>query len=121
MKLQLTSIVIMGILIFPFCSINKTCSNDDFSFDSYDSALRGIKSTSFTYYDEFEPSNDWMGTVTFFSCDKKDGFLIIEIRHEEYIYQEVPIKIWKNFKAAESPGSFYSRNIKGNYQFQLTN
>ena len=45
--------------------------------------------------------------------------MIIEINDKNYIYQNLPIEVWQNFKNADSFGSYYVRNIKGKYQLSI--
>ena len=35
-----------------------------------------------------------------------------------YVYRDVPLEVFWEFNAAESKGSFLSKNIKGVYQFE---
>ncbi|WP_410743747.1 KTSC domain-containing protein [Flavobacterium sp. CG_9.10] len=47
------------------------------------------------------------------------GFLVIKTGSRAYVHQDMPNEVWESFKKADSKGSFYSRNIRGNYRLKL--
>lgn len=53
--------------------------------------------------------------VNFALYDKKEFYLILGLSGKNYQYCEVPQYLWSNFKKSESFGSFYNKNIKGDY------
>lgn len=97
------------------------CSNLPKKYNSYESAIKIIQSASFEYKDySHQFSSSWIGSIAYFSCDKKSGYLIIRAHNgKSYIHQRVPINLWQGLKSAKSKGSYYSNNIRGNYLFKL--
>jgi hypothetical protein len=63
--------------------------------------------------------SSWIIGLSYYSCDKKTGFLIMETKSQKYIHQEVPILLWEKLKKASSFGTFYNDNIKGKYKIRL--
>ena len=54
--------------------------------------------------------------ANFYSCDGKQGYLILKTSKMNYIFKSVPINVWSNFKEASSFGKFYNKNIRGKYK-----
>ncbi len=44
------------------------------------------------------------------------GRLTVRIKGEDITYLDVPLNVWEQFKASESLGSFYGKNIKQRYE-----
>jgi ABC-type glycerol-3-phosphate transport system substrate-binding protein len=98
------------------------CNKLQANFSSYSEAVSKIKSTKFTLTDNvITLSSSWVRGASYYSCDKKIGYFIIKTVKRNYIYKDLPISIWYNFKNANSFGSYYNRNIKNRYQLYLTN
>lgn len=97
------------------------CSNLPKKYNSYDSAIKIIQSASFEYKDYTNQfSSSWIGSIGYFSCDKKSGFLIVHAHDgKSYIHEGVPINLWRGLKSSKSKGSYYSNNIRGSYLFKL--
>lgn len=112
------------LLIFTFF-ISSSCSGQDCkvlknNFDTYESALKIIKSSDFKIYENCDTSKStWIYNAEYFSCNKKTGFLLIKTKLKTYIHKEVPIGKWNEFKRAKSFGSYYNRNIKSRFQLIL--
>lgn len=107
-------------LIIISCS-SKSCNELPTPFSNYEQAITEIKSTGFSLEDSVDTSrSSFIKSASFYSCDSKVGYLIIGIRSTEYIYQNVPISVWEELKEADSFGSFYNNNIKGNYIISIT-
>jgi len=105
--------------VLSFCN-TKDCYHLPETFSSYEEAVKEVKHSNFIFEESINTSkSSWIRGAVYYSCDKKQGYLIIKTDSKEYIYQNVPIEIWKQFRKAGSFGSFYTKNIKGNYQ--LTN
>jgi len=48
--------------------------------------------------------------------DNKYNMLSVTFKNgKEYVFYNVPINVWENFKNSESKGSYFSRYIKGKY------
>lgn len=118
-RIKYSSTVILYFLICYSCSNTQTCNESDFQFSSYEIAVNEIKSAKFNHKDSFNPEDEWIDKTTFYSCDGASGFLIMETNDREYIHQGLPLEVWEKLKNSESPGSFYSRSIRGDYQYLL--
>jgi hypothetical protein len=115
-------------IFFLFCCLSITafgqtdCNKLQANFSSYRDAVSKIRSTKFNLTDIANTSrSSWVRGASFYSCDKKFGFFIIETDERNYIYKNLPIGVWIGFKNANSFGSYYDRNIKNHYQLYLTN
>jgi hypothetical protein len=101
------------------CSGNN-CKELPNSFSNYDQAQEIVLSSSFKLTDEADVSgSSWISSAKYYSCDGLSGFLVIKTGNRTYIYQDIPFEVWESFKNADSKGSYYSRNIKGNYGLKL--
>ncbi|NLP59411.1 KTSC domain-containing protein [Lutibacter sp. B1] len=96
---------------------SQDCSNFKNSFSSYEQAKKIIETTDFELYDKCNTSkSSWILKAEYYSCDKKNGYLIIRTRKKTYIHKRLPKKLWNEFKNADSFGKFYNARIKGKYQ-----
>ncbi len=88
-------------------------------FSSYSEALYQVKNADFEIEDKFRPGlGKWIDQFAYYSCDGSSGYLIMETKGKEYIHQGLPLSKWKELKNAESAGSYYVKQIKGNYRLQ---
>jgi len=111
---------IIGIFLLSNFSYSQNCKTLPIEFDSYEQAIRLVKSSTFKIEESLNTSkSSWIRGASYFSCDRKTGFLIFKTDDREYIHQNVPIDIWNGFKNASSFGSYYNRYIKGRYQLSL--
>ncbi len=122
MKKLIHYLLITGVLInFTSCN-SQSCNDLPPQFNSYQQANKEIKSANFTIEESIDTSiSTFIEGATYYSCDGETGFLVIEIKNTEYIHQNVPITLWRNFKQADSFGRFYNSNIKGNYPTKIYN
>ena len=71
--------------------------------------------------DRVETESDWVHDISF-DCEEgaADGTLTVRLGDDPVAvrYFEVPVATWNEFKAAESKGSFYGRNIRQRYERQ---
>lgn len=120
MKKLIQYLFVIGVLLTLISCNTISCNELPTTFNNYEQALSEIKTTDFPFEDSVDTSrSSFIKSASFYSCDSKVGYLIIGIRNTEYIYQNVPISVWEEFKEAESFGRFYNENIKGNYQLIL--
>lgn len=114
---------IIKLLVILF--INNSCNSQSCNelpthFNSYQQAVSEVKSTDFTIEDSVNTSrSSLIKSASFYSCDSNVGFLLVKIKSTEYIYENVPISVWDNFKQVESFGKFYNSNIKERYQINF--
>ncbi len=108
------------VLISALSCNSQDCETIPKTYTSYTEALSTIKNTSFNYTDSVNTSSSsWITDANYYSCDETKGFLIIETTKKNYIFKNVPIQIWHNFKDASSFGKFYSKFIRGKYQLVI--
>jgi hypothetical protein len=97
-----------------------TCESLPSSYGSYEDAKNQISSATFPVQESANTAgSSWMRSANFYSCDGQQGFLIIGTDNQTYIHANVSVGLWEEFANASSKGSFYSRNIKGRYSFNL--
>jgi hypothetical protein len=106
-----------------YVEANKTiygCEELPSSFSSYEEALRKITNANFRYQDNISiTSSSWIRSASYYSCDGNTGFFIIKTDKQFYIHRDLPISVWKSFKSSTSFGSYYSHNIKSEYQLLI--
>lgn len=112
---------IIAFLIFTtIASCGNNCAEVPNSFSNYDQAKEIVLSSNYKTTDKADVSgSSWITSANYFSCDGLSGFFVIETGNRTYIHQDMPYEVWENFKNADSKGSFYSGNIRGNYQLKL--
>jgi len=109
----------ISVLLSTSCS-GQDCSLINNDFDTYQNALKIIKSSDFKFSDDCNTSkSSWINDAEFFSCDKKTGYLLITTKSKTYIHKDVPIEKWYEFKKATSFGQYYNRNIKSRFRLVL--
>lgn len=105
---------------------NRLCAGQDCNkipsnFSSYEQAKAFVQTSVFKIKETIDTSkSSWIRGATFYSCDGQKGFLLIKTDKKDYIHQNVPIEIWREFKSASSFGSYYSNYIRGKYQLILS-
>lgn len=117
--MRILCIILMLLLLS--CSKNKQnishCSQITTPFQTYEEAKNTVESVDFKYADEVNTSkSSWIRGAQYYSCDGSTGYLVYQTDKKEYIHQHVPIEVWKEFKNAESFGSFYNKNLKHKYK-----
>lgn len=116
---RIASILIALLVTISSCN-SQSCNDLPTKFNSYQQANKELKSANFTIEESIDTSiSTFIEGASYYSCDGETGFLLIEIKNTEYIHQNVPITLWRNFKQADSFGRFYDRNIKGRYLLNL--
>lgn len=96
------------------------CHNLPKTYSSYDVAINIVKSAKFKFSESVNTTkSSWISGATYLSCDGLFGYLIIIIGIKEYIHADVPLLIWNEFKNADSFGSYYNKNLRGRYRFNL--
>ena len=56
------------------------------------------------------PESSWIDALTYYA---ENEHLILETNGKEYAYANVSQELWKEFKNADSKGTFYNRTFKG--------
>jgi len=83
--------------------------------------LSALESTTFTSYDQ---AQTWVRTnpirgAEYYTDGSGTGYLILNMKGKEYIWEGVPLNVWEGFKQADSFGKYYHRHIKGRYILEL--
>jgi hypothetical protein len=108
------------ILFLSLSCKSQNCETLNENFSSYEVALKSIKATNFNVSEKLNTSKSiWIKGAEYYSCDEKQGYLLILTAKKTYIHSNVPIETWYDFKKAESFGRFYNSRIKGRYQLIL--
>ena len=115
-------IIVLIIVLFTLSCNSLDCKTLPNSYESYSKAIALIEQTTFNFTDEVDTSSSsWIRKANYYSCDNSTGYLIIETDSENYIHQDVPIAVWKEFKDATSFGRYYNSHFKGSYKLTLGN
>lgn len=114
----------LSLFVFILLSLNAAgqtgCAGLPTAFRSYDDAVSTVRNFGFSFKDRVNTAkSSWIRGASYYSCDKRSGFLLISTDNETYIHANVPITVWYQFKSANSFGSFYSSNIRGRFQLHL--
>ena len=94
-------------------------------FSSYDEAVNKVENANFKIEEnadvEGKSENNWIESAKYFANDEQSGILIINMKGKEYIFDEVPITVWNDFKSSDDMGKYYNQSIRGIYILTLTN
>ena len=94
-------------------------------FSSYDEAVNKVENANFSIVEEAETEgkseNNFIESAKYYSNDNVNGFLILNFNGKEYIFDEVPITVWNDFKSSDDMGKYYNQSIRGIYILTLTN
>ena len=94
-------------------------------FSSYDEAVNKVENSNFSIVEEAETEgkseNNFIESAKYYSNDNVNGFLILNFNGKEYIFDEVPITVWNDFKSSDDMGKHYNQFIRGKYILTLTN
>lgn len=117
MKISIFALLLQ--ISFVSCS-SQDCKQIPSHFNTYEQAISFIKKVTFKYKDVVNTSkSSWLRSASFYSCNGITGYFILRTDNKEYLHTGVPLTLWKQFKNAPSFGSFYDRNIRGRYRFNL--
>ncbi|MFY7742870.1 MAG: KTSC domain-containing protein [Flavobacterium sp.] len=113
-------IIVYILITFCLLGCNPTnCNKIPLTFKTYEQAVSVVEKSTFEFQEETTKSSSWIEDANYYSCDKKNGFLIIETSRQKYIHKDVPIKIWEEFNNSTSLGKYYNRNIKNKFQLYI--
>lgn len=87
-------------------------------FASYEEAMTEVRRTYDCEVLEVSRSSVVYG-AEYCDAGRAQGYLIVNLRGREYIHAGVPEGIWEEFRDAESMGSYYSSNLRGQYRLAL--
>jgi len=111
-------ILLLTSLLISSCS-KYNCNNLPTKFKSYSEATSVIRNTNCNVDQKIRTrKSSWIRKAEYCGCHNKQGYLIIQTDRQSYIHEDLPMEIWLQFKDAQSYGSYYSKYIKGKYQFK---
>ncbi|MBS9774501.1 MAG: KTSC domain-containing protein [Tenacibaculum sp.] len=121
MKTIIKIVSIVTLFFANYCNA-QSCEKIKEKFDNHKVAVRLIKTTRFNFTEDCDTSkSSWIKSLKFKSCDLKVGYIFLETKKKTYIYSNIPISLWNEFKYAKSLGKFYNTRIKGKYKIQIKN
>lgn len=91
------------------------------SFSSYEEAINYVQTNEdLTHLTVDTGKSSWVQSADFYYYPgDTSGYAIFELSNRLYIHEGVPLEIWQGFTHADSFGTFYNQNLKGNYIFDL--
>lgn len=111
--------LVLSLCIFASAQ-SQNCKDLPDLFNSQQSALNKVELSKFNLKESIDTSkSSWIIGLSFYSCNKKIGFLILKTKSQKYIHQEVPVLLWEKLKNSTSFGAFYNHNIKGKYKIRV--
>lgn len=116
-----TLLIVFALAGFISCTSKTDCQQLSGTYNTFAEARKDITKANYPLKNiQSTPESSWIKRIEFYSCNQKDGYLIIyTTRAEEYIHAEVPLEVWDEFSASKSKGSYYNTNIVNRYPFQL--
>ena len=109
--------IIVVLLAFTNICCSQNCNQLDIGKGDCEIVIKQVRQSSFNISEEVNTSkSSWIKKLEYYSCDKEVGYLILSTkRGKVYLFKDLPIILWRDFKQAESFGSFYNEYIKGRY------
>jgi len=95
---------------------NTTCDSLPEIFQNKAIALDQIRAAKFRFTQQFEivrPSG-FQG-ANYYSCDGKNGFLLVKNDNQNIIFKDVPTKIWEEFIQSNNMEGYFLKKIKQQY------
>lgn len=112
-------IIVASVTLFIACQ-GTNCDQLPKTYSSYEEAKSIIEKALFQVEESVKTSKSkWIREASYYSCDGISGYFILKTDHQDYIYSNLPINVWQEFKHAESFGHYYNLNIKHKYEFKL--
>jgi hypothetical protein len=111
--------IFLSAILITSCAA-QDCTSIKGPFSSYEEASRIIIGTKFKVKESVNTrKSSWIKGAEYYSCDGLSGFFILKTAKKDYIHQNVPILLWREFKAASSFGKYYNEELKNKFQLRL--
>ncbi len=95
------------------------CSAKTSSWKSEKEALVALENMAFLLSETFvNDSTSWLLGAAYYSCDGKNGYLVVQSNQKEFVHASVPVEVWQDLRKARSKGGFYNFYIKNKFPFQ---
>src|SRR5690606_3122490 len=116
-----TLLIIFGTASLLACKGKTDCQELSGTYSTFVEARKEITKANYPIKKiQSTPESSWIKRIEFYSCNEKEGYLIIyTTRAEEYIHAHVPFANWEEFSTAKSKVSYYNTNIVNRYAFKL--
>jgi len=99
---------------------NYTLALESTTFTSYDQAQTWVRTNPNFSKDSVDTSkSSWIRGAEYYTDGSGSGYLILNMKGKEYIWEGVPLNVWEGFKEADSFGKYYHKYIKGRYILEL--
>ena len=114
------------LFIVPIFCMGQNCKDLPKSFTSFTDALSHLYQTEFPFSDErretiqslSEKKNAKLVQGSYFSCDKKNGYAVfIFLPGDIFIYEDIPMKLWEEYKKCLSTDIYYETNILTKHKY----
>lgn len=114
-------LLIIGITALVACKSKTDCAELTGTYTTFEEARKDITKANYPIKKiQSTPESSWIKRIEFYSCNEKEGYLIIyTTRAEEYIHSHVPMTVWNEFSTSKSKGSYYNSNLINRYPFSL--
>ncbi|UBB90897.1 hypothetical protein J4771_06030 [Candidatus Kaistella beijingensis] len=113
-------IFLFGLLLLLGCKKSPQIPNE---FNSYIEAKQIVRSADLSIQEEAETdgrsANNWIREAKYYANNKNSGYLIINMKGKDYIFDELPYNVWEKFKNEDDLGKAYHQMIKGKYNLKL--
>ncbi|MDZ7604268.1 MAG: KTSC domain-containing protein [Cyclobacteriaceae bacterium] len=98
---------------------SDNCAASSASWKSEKEAIDALEKADFHFSESFKnPSESWLISASFYSCDGQSGYLVIHSQKKDIIHSSVPMIVWQDLKNANSKGGFYNFYIRDKYAFK---
>ena len=94
--------ILLFLLLVLFSTCKQTPTEIPARFSNYEHALNTVEKGSFAIDETTDTSeSDWITSAHYVSNDGNKGFLVLGMKEKEYIFADVPLQVWEDFKDAE--------------------
>jgi hypothetical protein len=114
------------LFLVPILCLGQKCEDLPNDFTSFSDALSHFYETQFLFSDHrsetiqslSEKKNAKLVSANYYSCDNKTGYAtFLFLPGDTFIYENIPIKIWDEYKKCASPDLYYENNIVIKYKY----
>lgn len=96
---------------------STNCESLDIKEQSLSKSIELIRASKFRFNQSFRLSRkQGLQLGAYYSCDNKDGFLIIRYNGKENLYHKVDKQLWDEFISSSDPEGYYLKEIRQQLQ-----
>jgi len=116
MQFKIIKIFVLIFILFTLDSF----ALESTTFTSYDQAKSWVRTNPHFTKDTVDTSkSSWIRGAEYYTDGSGAGYLILNMKGKEYIWEGAPLNVWEGFKEATSFGKYYHKHIKGRYILEL--